>query len=105
MIIGECRDLRAILFVSLFAGCALLTGIDHATDTDMIARFETLNILSDACYAADDLMTRHDRVRRGKPARPVIADGMQVRMAYAAVKYLDGHVVRPRIATKKAEGG
>ena len=89
--------------MSLFAGCALLTGIDHATDTDMIARFETLNILSDACYAADDLMAGHDRVRRGKPARPVIADGMQVRMAYAAVEYLDSHVVRPLIAAFKAK--
>lgn len=54
MIIGKCRDLRAILFMPMLAGQALLTGIDHAADTYMIARLGTFDILSNACHAADD---------------------------------------------------
>src|SRR5512139_3254915 len=37
-VIGECRNLLAMLLQPLLAGRAFLAGIDHAADTDMIAR-------------------------------------------------------------------
>jgi hypothetical protein len=87
-----------MLLQPLFAGRALLAGIHHAAHADVVARLEAFDILSDACHAADDLMAGYDRVRRGKPACPVVAGSMQVRMAYTAVEYFDHHVVMPRIA-------
>lgn len=89
----------------LFAGCALLAGIDHAADADMISRLEAFDIRANSCYPTNDLMTGHDRVGRGKPAGPVIADCMQVRMADTAVEYFEDHIIRPWIATREAKWG
>ena len=69
----------------------------------MISGLESIDILSDVGHSADNLMAGHDRVRRRKPAGPVVADRMQVRMADAAIQNLDDHVVRPRLAALKAK--
>jgi hypothetical protein len=76
MVVGECCGLLAILFQSLFACLTMPAGIDHTADADVITGFESCDIGSNAFHAADDFMTWHDRVCRGKPTAPVIADRM-----------------------------
>jgi hypothetical protein len=59
---NQCRVLFTILFQPLLAGRALLAGINHGTDTNGIAWFETRNIFTYARNAAGYLVACHHRV-------------------------------------------
>jgi hypothetical protein len=56
-----------VLLISLFAGSAMLAGIDHAADSDIIANLKARNTSSDLNYSTDDFVTRHNRIGSASP--------------------------------------
>lgn len=60
----------AILLQPMLAGVALLAGIDHAADADLIARLEASDSGPDAGYPTNNLMSREQGI---KAPAPVIA--------------------------------
>ena len=100
--VGEGGAFFAVLLQAPFAGGALLAGIDHAADTDPVPGPEAGDGRAHLDHPADHLVAGHDRV--GSPA-PVVAGGVQIRVADPAVQDLDHHVVGPRVAALEAEGG
>ena len=98
-VVGVGRTFFAILLQPAQAGFAVLAGIDHAADADRVSRLESGDLRPDVGNSADDLMAGDHRVAG---SAPVIADVVDVGMAYAAEKDLDDNVVGARIATTKA---
>ena len=89
---GE-RHVRAELFE---AGPALGTcavRVDHTPDRGKVAGLELGNSGADLGYAADDLMSRNNRVLGGHESAPLVAHRMQTGVADTTEQNLDLHVV------------
>ena len=69
-VVGEGWELLTILFESLLAGCAMLTGIYHAAHRHMVTGLEAGDIRSKVDYSTDDFVAGHHRV---STVAPVIA--------------------------------
>lgn len=88
---GEARGVAKV-FV---AGSAILAGsatMPEPGNADTLARAEAGHTLADYGDPADDLVTRNDRKMR----RDFAIQDMQIGSAYAAGRYLDQHLARPR---------
>jgi hypothetical protein len=74
--------------------------VNEAADTGKVSLFETRNLRSDACDAADYLVTGN---HRKDGAAPFIARLMDVRVADAAIEYFDKHVARADFTSLERE--
>ena len=90
--VGAGIAFAAQLFLTLAALIALLAAIDHAAHRDGIADLVAGHGSTDRSHPTDDFMARDDGVRG--PA-PVVAGGMQVGVADAAVENLHGNIIVP----------
>src|SRR5690606_37119492 len=95
-VVREGRARQAVLLEARQALAARAAGGDHAADPDEIAGGHLLHRRADGRHAPYDLVPGDARI--GRPA-PLVARGVDVRMAHAAVEDLDRHVDRPRLAT------
>ena len=84
--------------LAVFTGAA---GIHHAADGGDVAFLEFFDLHASFGYASDDFMAGHARIGG---ALPFVADDVQVRVADAAEKNLDLHVVRAGIAALNRSG-
>jgi hypothetical protein len=76
----------------------MLAGVDHAPDADVVPLPEAGDLSSDADNATDNFMTRYDRI---DASAPVIADLMQVRVAYTTIQDFNYHIVRSSVTAFK----
>ena len=98
---GKDRALVAELFEIFLAAFTDAAGIHQTTDAGDVAFLELLDVRAGFRDASDDFMARHAGI---SGALPFVAGGMHVRVADAAVKNLDLHVVRAGITALKSEG-
>lgn len=71
----------------------MVARVDHAADPDPITHFEFADLAADGHHSTDDFMTRYDGIVG--PA-PVIASGVQIGVADAAIKNVDFHIIGAR---------
>src|SRR6185437_5022463 len=95
-VVGAGESVLAVVFLAILARGAMPATVDHAADADGVAGLETLHVLADRGDGADDLVARHGWIQC---ILPFVARRVQVGMADAAIKNVDGHVVRARRAT------
>ena len=98
---GKGRAFFGKLFEAVLAAFAFAARIHHATDAGNVAFLELFDVRTHFGYASDDFMAGHARIRG---AMPLVADDVQIRMADAAKKNLDLHVVRAGIAALNGSG-
>lgn len=79
----------------------MLAAVDHTTDAGQVAHLEFRHVGADRGYAADNLMAGHRRVQG---VVPLIARGVQVGVADAAVEDIDLYVIRPWRTALKGKG-
>ena len=79
----------------------MLAAVDHAPDTGQVADLELRHIGAHRRHAADNLMARHRWVQG---VVPLVAHGVQVGVADAAVKNVDLDIFGPRRAALEGEG-
>jgi len=82
---------------------AFQAGIDHAADRDPVTLGKAGDIFANRPDMADNLVARHNRI---SAATPVVARGVQVRMANAAMRYFNQDIVvaqTPAIERKRFE--
>src|SRR5580698_5416085 len=102
MLVGKVISKGRIRTELLLAGPALgagAVGIDHAAHRSQVAELEFRDGRADLGYAADDLVTRNTGVDRGQEFAPLVAHLVKVRVADAAEKNFDLHVVFGWVAT------
>ena len=85
------------VLLAIFTGTA---GIHEAANGGDVAFLEFFDVRADLDDASDDFLARHARVGG---AVPFVAGNMHVRVADAAVKNLDLHIVRAGIPALKVE--
>ena len=78
-----------ILFQPVLAGRTCAAGINHTADADEFTHLEFFDIATHGRNAAHDFMSGNARILR---ACPFAARGVQIGMAHAAVKNVDGDV-------------
>ena len=99
--IGHGRAFQAILLQVLGTSFAVSARVDHAANADQVADLVRGHFVAHGGDAADDLVARHQRVHGNAP---FVARLVDVGVAYAAVKDVDGDVVRARAATLEGHG-
>jgi hypothetical protein len=90
-VIGERHADFAKLLLAGAAGFAAAAGIDEAADADDVARLPFLYVIADLDRTANDLVARdhgEDRVA------PLVLHLVKIRVADAAIEYVDQNVVR-----------
>src|SRR5690606_14071520 len=103
--VGECATLAAKLFLALMALVALHAAVHHASDGDVVADAELFDGRSHIDHPTDDFMAWHDGILG---AAPVVAGGVEVGVAHAAIKDLHGDVVgsqRPPLEVIRCQRG
>ena len=95
---GEGGVTLAMLLEAGFAAFALAAGIDQAADGGQIAFLEFADLRPNLANAADDFMTGNSRIGGWHKAGPLVAHGVQVGMAHAAVQNLDLNIRRAGLA-------
>jgi len=100
-VVGEDGAFFAELFEIVPAVFTDAAGVHHATDPGQIAFLELLDPRAGPRDAPYDFVARHARVDR---ALPLVADGMQVTVANAAVKDINSHVRWPHVAPLETKG-
>ena len=101
-VVGTGEAVVAVLLLAFAAGRTMAAAVDHAADAGEVARLELADPATDGNDAADDLVTGHRRIKR---VLPLVAGGVDVRMADAAIEDLDLHIVRARVAPFDLVGG
>src|SRR5690606_20143838 len=100
-VVGADKAVVAVLLQAFGAGRALLAAVHHAADPDHIAYLEPVDLIANGGNPADDLVPRPGR-KHG--IAPVVAGGMQLRVAYAAVENVDLHIARAGRPSLELEG-
>jgi len=68
----------------------MTAGVHHAADPAPIACLEAVDLTVDGNHPTDDFMARHYGIAG---SAPVIAGGVQIRMADAATESVDLHII------------
>ena len=98
------RHIRAELLKARPALGTRAVGIDHAANRCKVARLEFRDCRSDFGHAANDLMTRNNRVHRRHEFAPLITHRVKIGMANTAEQDFDLHIVFGWIATRDCGG-
>ena len=87
--VGEYQPVLTMLFKSICATFTLTAGIDLTAYANRVARPELLNLVADGGHFSDDFVPWDHRIKRHAE---VIADKVDVRMAYPTVRDLDHYI-------------
>ncbi|MNY36537.1 hypothetical protein D3C86_1710320 [compost metagenome] len=90
------------MFVVEIAGGAADAGIDEAADADVVADLELRDLGADGFHDTGNLMAGNDRI---DGVLPLVADGVDVRVADAGIFDVDDDVVIVRLAAFEGERG
>ena len=101
-VVGEDRAARVAVLLEPFpAARARAARSHHAADGRQVAGLEPGHVGADLGDAADDLVAGHARID-GRPRRPLVAGGVQVGVAHAAVEDVDLDVALAGITARDA---
>src|SRR4051812_14848709 len=99
-VVGEGRELLAVLLESAPATRAGAAGVNHAADGGEIALFEFRDGTAGLDYASYDFVAGHDGVDR---IVPLVARLVEIGVADAAIQDVDHYIVRERMTALDGE--
>ncbi len=94
-VVSQDGTILAVLFQSFLTIRTGTTGIDHAADRGQLTGLKALDFITYRSHAADDLVSRHDRVLGNTP---LIAGKMDIGMTDTAIENIDLYIAGARLA-------
>src|SRR5437660_6452475 len=104
-VVGKRHAGFTILLFTRFTSRTHAIRVHHAAHRRDVPRLELRHRAAHLGHAAHDFMARHDGIHGWHYFLPFITHLVQIRMAHAAEKYLDLHILRARLAPRNAELG